>query len=224
MTNTDFETLAYDRIADILVVLAEVTSGTFQSRLQELPDADPFSSLFRGINETVSSLADAQNKSDMFRAELEEKLRTIEQQRLAIRELSTPIIEVWSGVLCLPIVGVMDTTRSTEMTETLLNTIATSRARCVIVDITGIEVMDTATADHFLRMARAIRLLGAECMLTGIKPNIAQTIVQMGVDLTGVVTRRTLRDALSGYVRASIERARGLTAEAEAKAKESAPR
>lgn len=224
MTNTDFETLAYDRIADILVVLAEVTSGTFQSRLQELPDADPFSSLFRGINETVSSLADAQNKSDMFRAELEEKLRTIEQQRLAIRELSTPIIEVWSGVLCLPIVGVMDTTRSTEMTETLLNTIATSRARCVIVDITGIEVMDTATADHFLRMARAIRLLGAECMLTGIKPNIAQTIVQMGVDLTGVVTRRTLRDALSSYVRASIERARGLTAEAEAKAKESAPR
>ncbi|MCU0656345.1 MAG: STAS domain-containing protein [Polyangiaceae bacterium] len=208
MTDTDFETLAYDRIADILVVLAEVTSGTFNSRLPDLPEADPFSSLFRGINETVSSLADAQSRSETYQRDLEEKLRTIEQQRLAIRELSTPIIEVWSGVLCLPVVGVMDTTRSAEMTETLLNAIASTRARCVIVDITGIEVMDTATADHFLRMARAIRLLGAECVLTGIKPGIAQTIVQMGVDLNGVVTRRTLRDALSHFVRASVEQAR----------------
>lgn len=219
MTDTaDFETLAYDRIADILVVLAEVTSGTFHSRLPDLPDADPFSSLFRGINETVGSLAAAQTESDRYRGELEEKLRTIEQQRMAIRELSTPIIEVWSGVLCLPVVGVMDTTRSAEMTETLLNAIASTRARCVIVDITGIEVMDTATADHFLRMARAIRLLGAECVLTGIKPGIAQTIVQMGVDLAGVVTRRTLRDALSAYVRTSAEQLRArLSVEAEAK-------
>ena len=74
------------------------------------------------------------------------------------------------------------------------------KARCCIIDITGIEVMDTGTADHFMRMARAVALLGSECMLTGINPHIAQTIVQMGLELGGIRTHRTLRDALQSYV------------------------
>jgi rsbT co-antagonist protein RsbR len=135
--------------------------------------------------------------------ELEEKLRTIEAQRLAINELSTPIMQVWDGVLCLPVVGLMDTARSAEMTQSLLQAVVEMKTKCCIIDITGIEVMDTGTADHFMRMARAVGLLGSECVLTGINPHIAQTIVQMGLDLSGIRTHRTLRDALQVHVQST---------------------
>ena len=122
-------------------------------------------------------------------------------QQAAIRELSTPIIEVWAGVLCLPVVGVVDSQRSAEMTETLLEMIVAKQARTAIVDITGIDVMDTKTADHFIKMARAVRLLGAECIVSGINPGIAQTLTHIGVDLTGVRTMRSLRDALQFHLK-----------------------
>ena len=128
---------------------------------------------------------------------------TIEKQRAAIRELSTPIMEVWDGVLCLPVVGVMDTMRSVEMTNSLLQTVVEKKTRCIIIDITGIDVMDTRTVDHFMRMARAVRLLGAQCVLTGINPHIAQTVVHMGIDLSNIVTHRTLHEALQRYVESS---------------------
>jgi rsbT co-antagonist protein RsbR len=86
------------------------------------------------------------------------------------------------------------------MTGALLQTIVTKQARYAIIDITGIEVMDTRTVDHFLRMAKAVRLLGAECALTGISPHIAQTVVHMGLDLSDITTHRSLRDALTAYV------------------------
>ena len=104
-------------------------------------------------------------------------------------------------MLCLPVVGVMDTARSTEMTNALLQTIVDKKTRYTIIDITGIDVMDTRTVDHFMRMARAVKLLGAECALTGISPHIAQTVVHMGLELDDIVTRRSLRDALADYVR-----------------------
>jgi rsbT co-antagonist protein RsbR len=157
-------------------------------------------SLYSGINEMIASLSAEEERSRAYQAQLEEKLATIEKQRAAIRELSTPILEVWDGVLCLPVVGVMDTVRSAEMTTALLEAVVSNKARCTIIDITGIDVMDTRTVDHFMRMARAVRLLGAECVLTGINPHIAQTVVQMGIDLTNIVTHRTLREALQRYV------------------------
>lgn len=125
----------------------------------------------------------------------------IERQQEAIRELSTPIMEVWDGILCLPVVGIMDTRRSADMTDALLRAVVAARAECAIIDITGIEVMDTGTADHFIRMAKAVRLLGAECVLTGMKPQIAQTVVHMGVDMASVATHRSLRDALYQMIR-----------------------
>ena len=102
----------------------------------------------------------------------------------------------------------LDTSRSVEMTEALMRSILENKARCVIIDITGIEVMDTRTADHFIRMAKALRHLGTYCVLTGIKPVIAQTIVDMGIDMSDVATRRNLRDALQEYVARTRPRAR----------------
>jgi rsbT co-antagonist protein RsbR len=177
------------------------TANDYSSRLEtDLPDDHPISALYKGINETVESLAAAHDRMVAYQTELEDKLQTIERQRAAIHELSTPVIEIWEGVICLPVVGVMDTARSADMTEAVLQAVVEKSAKCAIIDITGIEVMDTGTADHFIRMAKAIRLLGARCILTGISPTIAQTIVHMGVQLDGVATRRSLRDALQDFV------------------------
>ena len=202
----DFSESVVEGIADILLVVANIGIGDYDTRLEtNLPEGHPLALLYEGVNEMVASLADARQRSLAAQREIEEKLAMIEAQRAAIKELATPIIEVWEGVLCLPVVGVLDTTRSAEMTEVLLASIVEKKASCAIIDITGIQVMDTGTADHFLRMARAVRLLGAECMLTGINPSIAQTIVHMGVDLSDVRTYRSLRNALQTVVRSLRE-------------------
>ena len=190
-----------ETVSDALLTLANVGYGDYTTRLQVDPnDTSPLASLYAGINEMIASLSQEQSKSRAYQAELEEKLATIEKQRAAIRDLSTPIMEVWDGVLCLPVVGIMDTARSSDMTSSLLQAVVEKKTRCTIIDITGIDVMDTRTVDHFMRMARAVRLLGAECVLTGVNPHIAQTVVQMGIDLTNIVTHRTLHEALQQYV------------------------
>src|SRR6185369_7029580 len=139
----------------------DLSLGDYTSRLLpgNFPPDHPMSKLIEGINQMIASLEEEQRRGIAYRHELEQKLATIEIQRAAIKELSTPIIEVWDGILCLPVVGVLDSTRSAEMTESLLVAVVEKKARCAIIDITGIQVMDTGTADHFLRMARAVRLL-----------------------------------------------------------------
>lgn len=195
-----------DSVADALLTLSNVGYGDYSERLKiDAEQSGPLASLYSGINEMIASLSLEQEKSQAYQAELEEKLATIEKQRAAIRELSTPIMEVWDGVLCLPVVGIMDTVRSAEMTSNLLQAVVEKKTRCTIIDITGIDVMDTRTVDHFMRMARAVRLLGAECVLTGINPHIAQTVVSMGIDLTHIVTHRTLHEALQQYVARSVD-------------------
>lgn len=201
MSGDGIDTETVESIADALLVLSNVGFGDLDGRVEVTKDIDtPLGALFAGINEMIESLRVERAKNRAYQTDLEEKLATIEQQRAAIRELSTPVMEVWEGVLCLPVVGIVDSVRSAQMTDVLLQAIAEKRTRCAIVDITGIEVMDTKTVDHFVRMARAVRLLGAECVLTGVSPNIAHTMVQMGVDLADVATHRSLREALRSYV------------------------
>ncbi|HKV11117.1 MAG TPA: STAS domain-containing protein [Thermoanaerobaculia bacterium] len=201
-----------ERLEAVIEALSYASVDEFDSCLALLQRAsdekDEFSELETAFSIFVRELAEAKKElnrtlaqQEAINRELEAKLETIEMQQAAIRELSTPIIEVWAGVLCLPVVGVVDSQRSAEMTETLLETIVAKQARMAIVDITGIDVMDTKTADHFIKMARAVRLLGAECIVSGINPGIAQTLTHIGVDLTGVRTLRSLRDALQLYLR-----------------------
>jgi rsbT co-antagonist protein RsbR len=128
--------------------------------------------------------------------DLIDKLRIIEAQRDAIRHLSTPIIEVWEGVLTLPIVGAVDRERAADITQTFLQAIAQKRCRHAILDLTGVEAMDTTTAEHIVRMLRAAELLGARGVLVGIRPDVAQTLVRLHVDLSTVVTLSDLREAL----------------------------
>jgi rsbT co-antagonist protein RsbR len=199
------------RLQRLIEALAFATVDQFESCLELMRskvEQDDFAELETAFTIFVEDLANAKSaltealaKHEAANRELESKLEMIEMQQAAIRELSSPIIEVWAGVLCLPVVGIVDSQRSAEMTEALLDTIVTKQARTAIVDITGIDVMDTKTADHFVKMAKAIRLLGAECILTGINPGIAQTLTHIGVDLTGIRTLRNLRDALQVHLR-----------------------
>lgn len=191
----------YDNLSDVLMVLSDVASGDYAARIEiEFPENHPFGALARGLNETFGVLQAAHDRSQRYQKELEEKLAMIERQREAIRELSTPIMEVWESIVCLPVVGVLDTARSADMTDSLLNAVVNKKARFVIIDITGIEAMDTRTADHFIRMARAVGLLGAKCVLSGINPSIAQTLVHLGVSIEDLVSYRSLRDALQACV------------------------
>ena len=198
-SNRVVEALSYASIDEFDRCLSILHESMEQDDFRELEMA--FSLFVQELAETKERTATALLGNEAVNRELEAKLETIELQQTALRELSTPIIEVWSGVLCLPVVGVVDSHRSAEMTETLLDTIYTKQARTAIVDITGIDVMDTKTADHFIKMARAVRLLGADCILSGINPSIAQTLTHIGVDLAGVRTVRNLRDALQIHLR-----------------------
>jgi rsbT co-antagonist protein RsbR len=196
----DLEGEILDKIADVLLALSEVSVGIYKRLSTDLPLSHPVGALFQGVNEMIEALQREKQTNASYQRELEEKLQTIERQRSSIRELSTPIIEIWDRILCLPIVGVMDTTRSGEMTDALLKAVVDRAARCAIIDITGIDIMDTGTADHFVRMAKSVKLLGADCVLTGINPHIARTLVQMDVQLTGITSYRSLRTALQRYV------------------------
>ena len=128
--------------------------------------------------------------------ELRDKLDLIERQQQAIRAMSTPIIEVWDRVLCLPILGLVDGPRAAEIMDSLLQAVTRVRARFAILDMTGVEVIDTSTASHLLGLVQAIQLLGAQGVITGIHPNIAQTMVNLGMDLSRIIVRANLREAL----------------------------
>lgn len=130
----------------------------------------------------------------------------IAQQRQTISELETPVIQVWDGVLALPIVGSLDTARTQQMNETLLQRIVDTGCEIVILDITGVPLIDTAVAQHVLETVTAARLLGAEVMLVGLSPAIALTLVHLGLDLGGVITRTTMAKGLAlAFARLGLE-------------------
>jgi len=128
--------------------------------------------------------------------ELQARLDLIERQKDAIQALSIPIIQVWDRVLTVPLVGMVDSSRAAELMEKLLGEVVRTRARYAILDLTGVEAMDTGTACHMLRLVTALRLLGAEGILTGIRSSIAQTMVGLGLDMGAVRTLGSLRDGL----------------------------
>jgi rsbT co-antagonist protein RsbR len=121
---------------------------------------------------------------------------TIDQQRATISELQTPVIQVWEGILALPIVGTVDTARAQDMTETLLERIVATGSEIVLLDITGVPVVDTAVARHLLETVSAARLLGADVLIVGLSSRTAMTLVQLGIDLSHVTTRATLAKGL----------------------------
>jgi rsbT co-antagonist protein RsbR len=121
----------------------------------------------------------------------------INRQQRDLLELSTPVVTLWEGVLALPMIGTLDSARTQIVMESLLQKIVETGAQIAILDITGVPTVDTQVAEHLLKTVTALRLMGAECIISGIRPQIAQTIVHLGVDLQGVITKANLADALA---------------------------
>jgi rsbT co-antagonist protein RsbR len=125
----------------------------------------------------------------------------VASQRDAILELSTPVIEIWQGIMVLPLIGTIDSARTRQIMDNLLNRVVDTQAEVVILDLTGVSVVDTAVANHLMKTVEAAELLGTRCILTGISPAIAQTLVHLGVDLGHITTCSTLRMGLQQALR-----------------------
>ena len=158
---------------------------------QGAPPADQLATAW-----ALSTLADrmAQATVTTYQQTREDIIRRQQQDLL---ELSTPVIKLFDGVLAVPMIGTLDSARTQVVMETLLQRIVETGSRLAIIDITGVPTVDTLVAQHLLKTVAAIRLMGAECIISGIRPQIAQTIVHLGIDLQGISTKASLADALS---------------------------
>jgi rsbT co-antagonist protein RsbR len=139
----------------------------------------------------------------LYTTEVYQKSReeVILRQQQDMLELSTPVVKLWDGILALPMIGTLDSARTQVVMETLLQRIVETGAEVAILDITGVPTVDTLTAQHLLKTVTAARLMGAECIISGIRPQIAQTIVHLGVELGDVITKATLADAFAAALR-----------------------
>lgn len=145
---------------------------------------------------TITSLFD---DLGLFLTECYQKAReeVIARQQEELLELSTPVVKLWDGVLALPLIGTLDSARTQIVMETLLQKIVDTGSEIAIIDITGVPTVDTLVAQHLIKTVTAARLMGAECIISGIRPQIAQTIVHLGVDLADVETKANLADAFA---------------------------
>ena len=150
------------------------------------------------INEFIDQMA-------LYTTECFQKSReeVILRQQEEMLELSTPVVSLWKGILALPLVGTLDSARTQVVMESLLQRIVDTGAEIAIIDITGVPTVDTLVAQHLLKTVTAARLMGADCIISGIRPQIAQTIVHLGVDLQGVLTKASLADALAIAIKRS---------------------
>jgi rsbT co-antagonist protein RsbR len=158
--------------------------------------------------EDIWEVTDILDKLGLYTTEVFQKAReqVISRQQAEMLELSTPVVQLWDGVLALPLIGTLDSRRTQSVMEALLQRIVETGSEFAIIDITGVPTVDTLTAQHLIKTITATRLMGAECIISGIRPQIAQTIVHLGVDLGDVTTKSSLAGAL-----ALALRKRGLT-------------
>ncbi len=195
-------TNAKQRIDHIEEILSSVASGDLDLRIQTEHE-DDLTGIEEAINLLIDDLTHELKKSLKMKQEMEEKLlkiqdqqKTILQQQEDLMELSSPVSKVWENILILPVIGTLDSQRTQIMMENLLQKIVSTGCTTAILDITGVPTVDTQVANHLLKTVTAARLLGAECIVSGISPAIAQTIVHLGINLSNILTKATLQDAM----------------------------
>ena len=166
----------------------------FFSRLRHELSADA-----AGLAEEMWCATVLLDKLGLYTTEVYQKAReeVIKLQQAEMLELSTPVVKLWDGIIALPLIGTLDSGRTNIMMENLLQSIADTGSDIAILDITGVPTVDTLVAQHLLKTVSAARLMGAECIISGIRPQIAQTMVQLGVEFGSVVTKASMADALA---------------------------
>ena len=195
-------TNAKQRIEHIEDILSSVAAGDLDLRIESEYE-DDLTGIEEAINLLIDDLTHELKKSIKLKQEMEEKLlkiqeqqKTILQQQEDLMELSSPVSKVWENILILPVIGTLDSQRTQIMMENLLQKIVATGCTTAILDITGVPTVDTQVANHLLKTVTAARLLGAECIVSGISPAIAQTIVHLGINLSNILTKATLQDAM----------------------------
>jgi len=178
-----------DEVVGIVLLLRDVLARSLFGKYQNNPNK---------LNRVLDAYEPAANRiaNTVAVGFVQERERVISQQQEAIRELSTPVLQVRERLLILPIIGIMDPQRARQLTEQLLRGIRTNRARVVVIDITGVAAMDAAVANHLVQTVEASRLLGADVIVTGLSPEIAQTLVNIGVDLGKMKTMGDLQGGI----------------------------
>ncbi len=191
-----------DRIERVEDVLTSIAAGELDARIESDVE-DDFSGIEKAIDLLIGDLTDELRQREKIQKELESKLskiqeqqKTILQQQEDLLELSSPVSKVWDNILILPVIGTLDSQRTQVMMENLLQKIVDTGCTISILDITGVPTVDTQVANHLLKTVTSARLLGAECIISGISPAIAQTIVHLGIDLSSIKTKATLQDAM----------------------------
>ncbi len=178
---------------DLNQVVAEL--GQLREPVRAILDGEPDASVVPVAVLAASELIGALRVAAVV-VLLGESDQVAARQRLELMETATPVIRLWEGIVAVPLIGTLDSSRSQVVMESLLNGIVEQEAEIAILDITGVPVVDTLVAQHLMKTALAVRLMGAECVISGIRPQIAQTIVALGIDLGEITTRATLSDAL----------------------------
>ena len=206
---SDFQTPAWDKVRQALGDISrnraklgfapsETASFVFsakkplfaQIRQKYKNDAEGMASELWSTTELLDSMG-------LYTAEVYQRVReeVIRRQQEELLELSTPVVKLWEGVLALPIIGTLDSARTQIVMESLLQAIVQTNSRVAIIDITGVPTVDTVVAQHLLKTVTAARLMGADCIISGVRPQIAQTIVHLGINLLDVTTKATLSAA-----------------------------
>lgn len=200
----------YDAFAgadDALARIKKAFAGEASSNTQDLGNSvwdNWFSPVRNSAGEIIGAISISTDvtERERSRAELAQRLEVIESQTAALQTMGVPIIQVWEGVLVVPIVGDLDAERAAFIMERLLSTLTASRSHYAILDLTGVETIDTSTADQFVKIMSAVGLLGVDGIICGIRPAVAQALVGIGVDLGRITTVATLHDGLRRCMKA----------------------
>ncbi|WP_437760683.1 STAS domain-containing protein [Sorangium sp. So ce1389] len=185
---------------------ARLSTLSLEARLERLLEEDRMTKTdlaiaLHKLKREVDERARIAEELQRTEVELREKLSLIERQQHELRALATPIIQVWDGVLTLPLIGTLDGVRAGVITEELLDAIVRTGSRYAILDMTGVDSIDEGTADHVIRIIRAVELLGARGVITGVRPAVAALMTSLGMDLSAVTTLRNLREGLRMCIR-----------------------
>lgn len=150
---------------------------------------------------TIAKLVSQQERLERIESDFALARKSIDRQEDVMRGLSTPIIQVWDGVLAIPVIGNLNSERAEQLMQRLLDEIGNTHSRYALLDLTSVEIIDTYTADHLVKIVHAVELLGARAIITGIRSAVAQTMVSIGVDLSQILTLRNLQQGLKTCMR-----------------------
>jgi rsbT co-antagonist protein RsbR len=178
--------------SEVALFIFSLKKPLFDRLRQEFQQSD-------GLADAIADVTNLLDQLGLWTMEVYQQARedTIHRQQEELLELSTPVVKLWDGILALTIIGTLDSARTQVVMETLLQQIVETGSPVVIIDITGVPTVDTLVAQHLLKTVAAARLMGSDCIISGIRPQIAQTIVHLGVDLSAVITKATLADAFA---------------------------